>query len=433
MRIAFISPKGNYFINNLFREYQDSSDYISHFKSLWSGLSTGLLVLAALTRGNHDIEIIDENIENIDFENNYDLVGISFMTQQAVRAYEIADKFRKKGVKVILGGIHTTVLPDEAAEHADSILVGEAEYLWPEFMNDLERNSVKKVYRSDRVVDLKDSPVPRYDLIKDKKYKVVWMQTTRGCPHDCEFCAASKVFGNKYRKKTVGQVMAEVETIIKNCGKDIIIGFSDDNFLVDEAFSVDIIKRLIPQKIKWIAQTDIAVAGKDNILKLLKESGCVHLLIGFESVSEENLKDLDKYNWKSAQLKNYGSSIDKIQSCGVGIMGSFIIGLENDDLMVFRKIEDFILKHKILEAQMSILTPLPGTRLRERMEKENRLLPLPWNYYTFGEVVFRHKKLSKEELEKGLVNLYKHINKKEMYFEKMEYFKNIYKNLHKKL
>lgn len=434
MRMCLISPKGNFLSKNsvAFKKFYANTKFIESFRNTWSGLSPGLLIVAALTPPTYEIELIDENIDTINFSTNFDLVAISFMTQQAIRAYQIADEFRKRNVKVVLGGIHAMAMPEEAKQHADSVIVGEAEYLWPEFIDDFENNKIKPFYKSEKEVDLKDSPIPRYDLIKNNNYKTIWIQTSRGCPHDCEFCAASKIYGNKYRKKTVEQVIEEVKLVQKIFGNSIKIGFSDDNFFVNEKYSTAILEKLIPLKIRWGTQTDISIAKKDNILKLLYKSGCTHLFIGFESLFEQNLKEIDKQGWKHKQLKKYSEYIKKIQSYGMGIMGAFIVGLENDEFSVFKKTEDFILNNYLADAQIAILTPLPGTRLRKRLEREKRILPTQWDNYTFWDVNFIHKTLTKRQLENGLFEIYKNLNNERVYLRKARHFKEIQKNLIKK-
>ncbi len=428
MKIALISPKGS-FMSKSNPAFYSSTNVLESFRNTWSGLGPGLLIIAALTPPSFDIEVIDENVETINFSNTYNLIAISFMTQQATRAYQIADKFKEMNVKVVLGGIHATVLPEEAKRHADSVIIGEAEYLWPEFINDFKKNKIKPFYKSDKIVDLKDSPIPRYDLIKNKNYKIIWIQTTRGCPHDCEFCAASKVFGFKYRKKSIEQVIEEVKLVQKIIGNNVRIVFGDDNFFVNESYSIAMLERLIPLKIRWGAQTDISIAKKDKILNLLYKSGCLQFFIGFESLSEQNLRGLDKRGWKLKQLKNYSEYIRKIQSYGIGVMGAFILGLDHDDISVFKKLEDFIIKNYLADTQISILTPLPSTPLRNRLEKEKRILPTKWENYTGWDVNFIHKTLSKEQLENGVLNIYRNINDKKVYFEKMEYYKKIHRKL----
>jgi len=404
---------------------------LHRIRAFWSGFCPGLLTVAALTPGEYLIAVIDENVESIDFEVDYDLVGITFMTQQATRAYEIADRFRRQGVTVVLGGIHPTILPEEAINHADSVVIGEAEYVWPELIRDFEHQRLRPFYQSHRRVDLKDSPVPRYDLIRDKGYKNIWIQTSRGCPHDCEFCAASKIFGRQYRRKTTAQVIAEVKLVKEIFGNNVMISFSDDNFFVDRSKTLDLLNALIPLKVKWGTQSDISIADKEALLDLLRPSGCMLLFIGFESLHGDNLRNIDKHNWKLRRLAGYSEGIRRLQTRGIPVMGSFIIGLENDTQTVFDQLKKFIIDSCLAETNIGILTPFPGTALRQRLEKENRILPNLWDFYTGTDVNIIHKKLTKEEMEHALVDILQTVYAPEVRLRTMTYFKNIYRELGK--
>lgn len=435
MRIAFVSPKGVFFSNEprLMRFWEKSkenlgSKLLATQFDLWSGFNLGLLILAALTPKKYEIEFIDENLKDINFEKHYDLVAISAITQQSIRAYQIADEFRKRKIKVVIGGIHATVLPDEAKQHADSIVIGEGEYSWPSLMKDLRKGELLPFYRSKESVDLKYSPLPRYNLLNPRDYRIVWIQTSRGCPFDCEFCAASKVFGLKFRHKTVKRVLQEIK-LIKSIWKNPQINFSDDNMFIDRKYAEELIKELIPLNIRWAASTDISIAKDDKLLELLRKSGCIVLFIGFESLSKESLKNIDKRSWKLSQLSNYSLYIKKIQSYGIGVMGAFILGLDNDDKSIFGKTADFIINNHLYAAQITVLTPLPGTRLRERLNKEKRLLCHSWEKYSFLDVNFIPQKMSIKELQNGILQVYQRVYAKSVKIKTAEYFKNIYLDL----
>jgi len=435
MKIGLISPKGSVFKNvidnNLLKEFS----HFGIYKHTYSGFGLSLLIIAALTPSSYEIDLIDENFEKIDFSKKYDLVGITAMTQQATRAYEIADIFLRNKIKVVIGGIHATVMPQEAKEHADSVVIGEVEDVWHRLLSDFRKNKLKPFYKSNKLVDLKGSPTPRYDLLNPQYYNVMWVQATRGCPHDCEFCAASKIYGKKYRYKTVDQVFNEIKLItqnIKKVKKAIQISFADDNLFVNRKFSIELINKITPLNIRWFAQTDISIAEDDELLTLLTKSGCICLFIGFETVDEQGLLSIDRHGWKLRQLKNYSKYIHKIQSYGVGVHGAFIVGLDSDDHFIFDKISNFIIENNMYDSQITICTPLPGTRLREKLANGNRLLPTKWENYTIADVNFIHPKLSKEDIEKGLIYMYRKINSKEVFIKKMAYFKEIQKKLLKK-
>lgn len=374
LRLALISPKGTTFGKNPeFQELISNSVNLSKWKNIFTGFSPGLLVVASLTPNSWEIELIDENMEPLDFSKAYDLVGITAMTQQANRAYEIAGIFKERGIKTVIGGIHATVMPQEVKEHADSVVIGEAENLWPQVIGDFSQNNLQPFYCAKAETDLSKSPFPRYDLLKDKFYNTIWIQTTRGCPHDCEFCAATRIFGRKYRRKTIRQVIDEIRYVRDNYKKSRI-AFADDNLFVDRRFSKLFLNEIIPLKIRYHAQSDVSIADDDELLELLVKSGCSFLLIGFESVSEDSLRGVDRSDWKLNRVKTYSTSIKKIQSKGIGILGAFIVGLDNDDKTIFSQLIDFVVKHNLFETQVTISTPLPGTRLRDRLEREGRLL-----------------------------------------------------------
>jgi len=425
MKIALISPKGNFLSRNPdFKEFWEKAQELQFYRRYWSGLSTGLLTVGALTPRDLKVELIDENIESIDFDEDYDLVAISSMTQQAIRAYQIADEFRKRKVKVVIGGIHPTMLPEEAREHCDTVIVGEAEESWPQFIKDFLKNKTQSFYYSSSPANLESSPLPRYDLLKPGNYKVIWMQATRGCPYDCEFCVASKIFGTKFRHKPIKQVVREVK-FIKSIFKNCFIGFGDDNMFVDKKYTVELLKESIPLKIKWVAQTDISVAEDDKLLTLLKKSGCHMLFIGFESLSDKSLLSINRSGFKAKRLHKYETYIKKIHSFGIGVVGAFILGFDSDDISVFKRTADFIIDNH-LYPQITILTPLPGTRLRLRLEEKNRLLSFDWDNYTFWDINFIPKQMSIDELQKGLLDVYKATYNKKVFLENNKYFKRVY-------
>jgi Fe-S oxidoreductase len=428
MKICLIAPKVNFSTNiTELNEFWFNPKNES-FRKLWSGVTSALLTIAALSPPKHEIEFIDENYENIDFLKKYDLVGISSMTPNSTRSYVIADEFRKRGVKVVLGGVHPTLLPDESKKHCDAVVIGEAENVWNAVIEDLENRNLKPFYQSNKLVDLNQSPIPRFDLLKADNYKYIWLQTSRGCPHDCEYCTASKIFGKGFRRKNNGQILKELE-LIKSKFKNKQIFFADDNFLAQKEKIYLLIEKLANLQIRWNAQCDISVGKDKHFLSLLKKSGCVLLFIGLESITPEGLKYIDMKSWKYRQLKNYPLYINNIQSAGIGVMGSFMVGLESDENSVFDQILSFININNLYHAYFNILTPMPGTRIREILQKENRLLSDNWDNYTGYNVNFKPNKMSLQELESGFTNLYKKVYSKQMYYKNMEYFKRIQKNL----
>lgn len=432
MRIALISPRGKVSNNSDFMQFWESSPEVASYRKYFTGASVGLLTIASLIPKDWKIDYIDENIDIIDFNKNYDIVALSSMTQQAIRAYEIADEFRKRNIKVVIGGIHATVSPDETKEHADSVIIGEGEGVWPGMVRDILNNRLGKFYKAKNFFDLTKSPVPRYDLLNKEKYNTVWVQTSRGCPNDCEFCCASNIYGYKFRFKNISQILRELNTIIAIWGKNILINFSDDNMFINKKFAIELIKEIKKLKIRWFAQTDISVSDDRRFLDLIKESGCAMLFIGFETLNYKNFNLINKNGKKQKYLKKYSEIISEIQKRSIGVMGSFIVGLDEDNVSVFKKTTDFIIENNLYATQISVLTPLPGTRLRRRILDENRLLPFEWDNYTFTNVNFKPKNMSARQLEEGLFNMYKKVYSYEVRLKKVKYFRKIYLELQKK-
>ncbi len=429
MNILLVSPKVNFTTKNQsLMNFWFNSNETGAYRELWSGVGSSLLTIAALTPDEHSIEFIDENITEIDFEKEFDIVGISAMTQQIMRGYQIADIFRSKGIPVVFGGIHPTLLPEEVKQRADSVVIGEAEDVWVKLLEDFKAGNLKPFYKSNSEINICESPIPKFELLKKNVYRLVNIQTTRGCPHDCDYCSASKIFGKKYRRKTVEQIILEIKTAIAHLG-NVKIVFSDDNFLVDRKRSMELLTQLIPLNIKWHAQSDISIADDEQLLLLTKKSGCTFLFIGLESINPDNLKNLDTKNWKYSKLSKYKENIEKIQSYGIGVMGAFIVGLDSDTKEVFNDLEKFIIDNNLWAASITIMTPFPGTRLRAKLENENRLIKTDWSECTGYNVNFIPAKITREELEEGIVNLYKRIYSNENYQKKIEHFKQIQLNL----
>ncbi len=262
-KICLISPKVNFSTNiKDLHDFWYSSPEAAPYRNLWSGVGSGLLTIAALTPPSYEVHFIDENFETIDFSEEFDLVGISMMTPQAVQGYKIADEFRKRNVPVVLGGIHPTLMQEEAIQHSDSVLIGEAEYIWPQFLEDFKNDNIQKIYKNTVLVDLKHSPLPRYDLLKSQYYQYIWIQTSRGCPHDCEYCSSTKIFSSVYRTKSIEQVTNEIQ-LIKKLFNNKPIFFSDDNFLSHIIKDNNLLEVIKKANIKWNAQCDINI-GKDG-------------------------------------------------------------------------------------------------------------------------------------------------------------------------
>ena len=350
-----------------------------------------LLYVAAVTPKDVEIALVDEHVDEIDFEEEIDLVGITALTATAPRAYEIGDEFKKRGVKVVLGGIHPSLLPEEAIQHADAVVVGEAENLWPQLIEDFKRGELKRFYQSSQKPSLENLPFPRRDLLQGKRYLTKnFIQVTRGCPFDCDFCSVSRFFGKKHRFRPVGDVIKEIENL-----KGKFTVFADDNIVAHPRYAKELFKALIPYKKRWFSQAALTMNDDDELLRLAAQSGCEGVYIGFESLSDIGLKKLKKYT-------DFKEAIHKLKSYGIRVEGSFIFGFDSDDKTVFEKTLKFTQDIKLDAATFHLLTPLPGTKLYEKLERENRIIKRDWSKYDFSTVVFEPKQMTMEELQEGI-------------------------------
>jgi radical SAM superfamily enzyme YgiQ (UPF0313 family) len=381
--------------------------FVERSKVIASLPSLGLLTLAALTPPS--IELAYHEIPNLTeldgVPEEFDLVAISSFTAQIKDAYVLADRYRGLGTKVVLGGLHVTALPQEALQHADAVVVGEGELGWPEVISDVLSSGAprRSVYDGrGRSFDLAHAPVPRHDLLKLDRYNRLTVQTQRGCPFRCEFCAASPMISPAYKLKPVANVIAEIEAI-KRLWSSPFIEFADDNTFVNRRHSKDLIRALIPQKIRWFTETDLSVARNSELLALMRDSGCAQVLIGFEATTLEALRGVEqRADWKARQLEHYLSAIDRIQNHGVAVNGCFILGLDGAGTESFDQIRDFVRLSRLQEVQITVQTPFPGTPLYRRLKAEGRLLrDEAWELCTLFDVNFRPKEMTVAELEKG--------------------------------
>ncbi|MBA7473079.1 Bacteriochlorophyllide d C-12(1)-methyltransferase [subsurface metagenome] len=358
------------------------------------GPHLGLAMVAALTPLEVEVSLTDENVAVIDFQKEIDLVGITALTITAKRAYEIADTFRAKGVKVILGGSHPSALPKEASQHADAVVIGEAEGIWANVIEDFKANKLQRIYSQREQPSLLNLPIPRRDLFADGAYYFRnTISTTRGCPYACSFCSVTSFFGHTYRCRPVEEILKEIETM--NYKK--LICFVDDNIAGKPKFAKELFRALVSYKLKWIAQASVTIARDDELLKLAAASGCMILLIGFETLSPDNLAAMGK---RVNVVDEYEMVIRKIHSHGIAIHGFFILGLDEDDEYVFERTIRFAQKMRLESAQFAWPVPYPGTALYESLDKAGRIITKSWSQYE-SSIVFEPKLMSREILQKG--------------------------------
>jgi len=354
----------------------------------------GLATVAALTPPEVEVSLTDENVSDIDFQKETDLVGITALTVTARRAYEIADTFRARGVKVVLGGVHPSVCPEEAIQHADAVVVGEAEGVWSHLIEDFKANKLQRVYQQRERTGLAGLPMPRRDLFVEGAYYFSnTISTTRGCPYSCAFCTVTSFFGHTYRCRPVEEVLKEIETL----NKRKFTVFVDDNIVGNPKFAKELFRALIPYKLRWVAQCSVTIARDDELLKLAAASGCISLFIGFESVSPASLAAVGK---KINVVDEYEDVVRKIHSHGIGIHGFFIFGFDEDDKDVCTRTVRFAQKMRLETAQFDFLTPYPGTAFCESLDKAGRIVTKDWSRYGY-DLVFEPKSVLPEILQKG--------------------------------
>ena len=368
--------------------------------------SLGLLTLAGATPEGVELEYID--VPNVHpapwLPGEFDAVAISSFTAQIKEAYQLADRYRAAGTVVILGGLHVTALPAEAAGHADAIVLGEGEPVWPQVIHDLRSQALKPVYDARRLrFDLARAPVPRYDLLDIDKYNRLTVQTQRGCPFDCEFCAASIRLAPGFKVKPIEAVMNELRRI-KSLWSRPFIEFADDNTFANKAHGRELARALAGQRIRWFTETDISLAADLELLSLMRDSGCVQVLIGLEAPTRAPLEGLEhKSNWKARQVERYLEAIDRIQSFGITVNGCFVLGLDGTGPESFEEILRFVCESGLYEVQITVQTAFPGTPLYERLRREGRMLyDDAWERCTLFDVNFQPSGMSVAQLEQGL-------------------------------
>lgn len=362
--------------------------------------SLGCQVIAAVTPPHWDVDFVDqESGEEVDWSKHCDLVGIGAMTSQVSSGYDIADRFRNEGVPVVMGGSHPTVMPDEVLLHADSVVIGEGEIIWPEVCADFEREGakgLKKKYRG-------PAPdqwyvAPRRDLVKGKGlFGVQPIVATRGCPYTCSFCSVFTVFGRGYRHRDVDDVVREIAEIRAKGQKWFV--FVDDNIIGNPKWSKELFRKLAPLDITWGGQTTLGVARDPEVLELARKSGCLSMFVGIESVSKEALRSVRKQFNKT---ERYSEQVQVFHDNGIVIIAGMISGFDEDDEYCFERSVEAADRLGIGIANFSVITPLPGTDTFSQMQQEGRLLYNDWARFDGSQVVFRPKNMTVEQLQAGV-------------------------------
>jgi radical SAM superfamily enzyme YgiQ (UPF0313 family) len=370
-------------------------------KGSWSSILFGYPIitlphLAGITPEKHKVTIVNENYDTINYNSDVDLVGITCYTMTAPRVYEIADEFRRRGKKVVLGGYHPTAMPEEAKQHADSVVLGEAELSWPQLIKDLEKGKLQPFYAAPTDFDAAVIPALRRDLIRHNPWTGA-VQSSRGCPNECEFCAITSFCKHGLKQRPIKDVVAEIKQMPN---KHFI--FHDPSLTVNPKYSRALFKELIRQKVRkyWVANGNANVLGRGDkeFLELAHRSGCVEWFVGFESISQKALDNIKK---TSNNVKDFEHMIKRVHQHGMTVQGGIIFGFDEDTPDVFDTTLETLYAWDLDVLEVNILTPYPGTPLFDRFEREGRILSRDWSRYNQVDVVFQPKQMSVKELYEG--------------------------------
>ena len=391
--------------------------FIERSKVIASLPSLGLLTLAGMTPAYHECQYreVKDIREMSVLPTDLDLVAISSFSAQVGEAYELADRYRALGVPVVLGGLHVSILPKEALEHCDAVVVGEGEATWLEVLRDAEHGELRSLYRAGEQFDLAKAPLPAFELLEIEQYNRLTVQASRGCPLRCDFCAASILIAPTYRQKPIGHVLAEIDRI-REFWQRPFIEFADDNAFVNKRYWKRLLPELAKRRIRWFAETDISLHEDSELLSLMRESGCTQVLVGLESPSENGLRGMElKNDWKRRWWPGYKQAIARIQSHGIRVNGCFVLGLDAHGPEVFDDVYDFVVETELFDVQITVQTPFPGTPLESRLRREGRLLhDGEWNRCTLFDVNYEPKRMTAEELRGGFRQLAKRLYSQEL-------------------
>jgi radical SAM superfamily enzyme YgiQ (UPF0313 family) len=382
--------------------------FVERSKTIASLPSLGLLTLAGMTPPEHTCRYLEvEDIRKLDsLPDGFDLVAISSFSAQMAEGYELAERYRERGIPTVLGGLHVTAVPHEAARHADAVVVGEGESVWPEVLADAASGRLKPEYRADGRFDLAQAPMPAFHLLELEKYNRLTVQASRGCPRHCEFCASSVLLTSEYKQKPAERVLAEIDRICEMWRRPFL-ELADDNAFVNRRYWKPLLGELSDRHVRWFAETDLSVYEDDELLDLMRESGCAEVLIGLESPVETGLAGIElKADWKRKQWPHYREAVRRIQSHGIRVNGCFVLGLDGHTSRIFDEVLRFAEESELFDVQITLQTPFPGTPLYERLKRENRLLSdEAWDHCTLFDLNYRPEGMTVDELRDGFRQL----------------------------
>jgi len=403
--------------------------FVERSKVIASLPSLGLLTLAGLTPPEHDRHYFE--VQDLDLvetlPTDFDLVAISSFSAQIHQAYDLADRYRAAGVTVVLGGLHVSMLPDEALHHADAVVVGEAEEVWPQLLQDAERGQLGSRYQATGQFDLNKAPLPAYEMLNIEKYNRLTVQASRGCPLKCDFCAASILIAPRYVQKPAERVLAEIDAI-REIWQRPFIELADDNAFINRRYWKALLPELAQRQVRWFAETDLSVHQDKELLTMMRESGCTQVLIGLESPTESDLIGIELTNDRKRKwCGDYLQAIETIQSHGIRVNGCFVLGLDNHDTSIFDTVYDFAQAAELFDVQITVQTPFPGTPLYERLKREDRLLyDQAWDRCTLFDVNYRPLRMTVEELRGGFRELAGRLYSDELTHWRRDNFKEKY-------
>ena len=382
--------------------------FVERSKTIASLPSLGLLTLAGMTSPRHSIRYLEiERVRDVSEWPEFDLVAISTFTAQAYDSYAVADRYRRAGASVVIGGLHASVMPEEASGHADAVVVGEGELCWEKVLRDAEAGELRPFYYArPREFDLAQAPMPAYDLLDIDRYNRITVQTTRGCPLRCSFCASSILLTRRYKQKPIEKVLAEIDRV-RELWPRPFLEFADDNSFIHKDYWKELLPRLARRRTRWFTETDISVADDVDLLRHMRRAGCKQVLIGLESPVTDGLKGLElRSDWKHKKLPYYKEAVRRIQSQGIRVNGCFVLGLDGHKPGIFDRVFDFARELELFDVQVTLQTPFPGTPLYEKLRQSNRLTEeRAWHKCTLFDLLYEPTPMTREELTEGFRNL----------------------------
>lgn len=430
MNIGFIAMSGvRIYDPELLQLGMTLPGFLERGQTIASLPSLGLLTLAGMTPEHHNVRYLEiDQIHEMNEWPDFDLVALSTFTARAYDAYEVAGYYRSKGAKVVIGGLHATLVPDEALEHVDAVMAGEGELCWHQIIRDAEEDNLQGIYRSQpEEFDLDEAPMPAFELLDPERYNRLTVQTTRGCPLRCSFCAASIWLTAKYKRKQKEKVLNEIDRIRQLWSRPFL-EFADDNSFVTKRYWKELLPELAKREVAWFTETDISVAEDDELLRLMRQAGCKSVLIGLESPVSEGLKGMELRNdWKHKKLPWYKEAVQRIQSHGIRVIGCFVLGLDGQTPEIFDKVYDFAIELELFDVQVTLQTPFPGTPLYDNLQKSGRMLEdRPWHKATLFDLTYEPEPMSRQELEEGFRDMVARLYAEDLTKWRQENFKNRY-------